>query len=119
MIAPLSLRLLVALLLGLAAAGPVRADDGGGSGSGDDGAASDDGDADHDLARDLVAAGVIRPLGEIVRVLTAAVPGRIVGIRLEREDDRWIYAFRLVTPDGRRVRVKVDAATMAIREGDD
>ena len=121
--APLPVRLLMALLLCVAAAGPLRADDsrGGASGDGRTGAASDDDgdDDDHDGARDLVAAGVIRPLGEIVRALAAAVPGRVVGVRLDQSDDRWIYVFRLVTPDGRRIRVDVDAATATIREGDD
>ena len=98
------------------------ADDDKGGGSSDDrsSVSDDDGDGDdHDLARDLVAAGVIQPLGDIVRSLAAAVPGRVVGVRLDRVDDRWIYAFRLVTPDGRRIRVEVDAASGAIRKGDD
>jgi hypothetical protein len=100
-------------------------DDGGGddsgrgsSGSGGGGGAfsDEDEDDDHDLARDLVSRGKIRPLNDIVRALAVKVPGRVVGVRLAESGGRWVYAFRLVTPEGIRVKVEVDAATMAIRK---
>lgn len=90
-------------------------DGGGGGGSDDGGASFSDEDDDHDLARDLVGSGKIRPLNDIVRSLAARVPGRVVGVRLTRAGGRWVYAFRLVTPEGTRMKVEVDAATMAIR----
>ena len=93
-------------------------DDAGRGSSGGGGAAfsDEDEDDDHDLARDLVSRGKIKPLNDIVRALAVKVPGRVVGVRLAEVGGRWVYAFRLVTPEGMRVKVEVDAATMAIRK---
>jgi hypothetical protein len=127
--ASLPLRLVAALIFAFAVTGASVAragdDDGGGddsgrgsSGSGGGGGAfsDEDEDDDHDLARDLVSRGKIRPLNDIVRALAVKVPGRVVGVRLAESGGRWVYAFRLVTPEGIRVKVEVDAATMAIRK---
>lgn len=82
---------------------------GGGSGSG-----GGDDDDDHDRARTLVERGEIHSLQEIVRGLAKKVPGEIVGVRLHRTGNVWIYSFRIVAKGGKLVFVDVDAKKMSI-----
>lgn len=95
------------LLTAILAATPALADDHGpGSGSGDD---------DHDLARELYEHGDIKPLAQILAAVAARVPGDVVGIDLiEDQDERWVYVVQVVTADGKRVIVRVDAANGAV-----
>ena len=88
-------------------AGPALADDHGhGRGNSDD---------DHDLARELYEHGEIKPLAQILAAVTARVPGDIVAIDLiQNKDDQWIYVVQVVTADGRRVIVDVDAASATV-----
>ncbi len=93
------------LLAALLAAGPAVAD-GHGHGHGDD---------DHDLARELYEHGDIQPLSQVLAIVAKRVPGDVVAVDLlQDQDDHWIYVMQVVTPDGRRVIVKVDAASAAI-----
>lgn len=73
---------------------------------------------DHDEARDLVTRGNIRPLPEVLRAVQLYVPGEVIDVRLRSKDLRWIYMCKLVTPAGRRVVVAIDAASLAILEGE-
>ncbi len=95
------------LLVAALAAGPALADDHGhGRGNGDD---------DHDLARELYEHGDIQPLAEVLAAVARRVPGDVVAIDLvQNQDDHWIYVVQVVTPDGRRVVVNVDATNAAI-----
>lgn len=68
-----------------------------------------DEDEDHDLARDLHENGEIRSLAEILQEVGRSVPGEIVAVDLVRANDEWIYRIQLVTPDGQRRIVDVDA----------
>ncbi len=70
---------------------------------------ADDDDDDHDLARDLHEGGEIRALSEILRKVGESVPGEIVAVNLVRVSDRWVYRIQVVTSDGRRSIVDVDA----------
>jgi uncharacterized membrane protein YkoI len=70
--------------------------------------AADD-DDDHDLARDLHEGGEIRALSEILRKVGEQVPGEIVAVNLVRMGERWVYRVQVVTTDGRRAIVDVDA----------
>ncbi len=72
-------------------------------------AAADDDDDDHDLARDLHEGGEIRALSEILRKVGEQVPGEIVAVNLVRVRDSWVYRIQVVTSDGRRTIVDVDA----------
>ena len=108
------LRLLAALAFAVALAGaPIaHADD---SGESEHHETSDGGDdSDHDIARDLVESGAIHPLQEVVGAVATAAPGRIVGVRLGQSGGRWVYTFKVITSGGNRVRVNVDAASLAI-----
>ena len=86
--------LLVALACGLASPGPALADR-----------------ASHEEARRALERGEVQPLARILDLARPALAGDVVRTELERDDGRWIYEFRVVTPDGRRLEVKVDAAT--------
>ncbi len=68
--------------------------------------ASDD---DHDRARELHEGGEIRGLSEILREVSRSVPGEIVAVDLVRARDRWVYRVQVVSADGRRRVVDVDA----------
>ena len=123
---PARQRLFAALLVCCGIAGVARADDSGGDGSttgrdsgamGGDGGATyvaEDDDGDQDRARDLYNRGTIHSLPEIIRHLASAITGEVVDIRLRDRGGRWIYAFTLITGDGRRLYVDVDAGTMEI-----
>ncbi|NKN34596.1 PepSY domain-containing protein [Marichromatium bheemlicum] len=72
--------------------------------------------ADHDRARHALERGEVRPIGEILRVVSARVPGEVVGVEFEREHGGWRYELKLIAPDGRVLEVEVDAATGRILE---
>jgi uncharacterized membrane protein YkoI len=78
--------------------------------------ADTDDDGDHDRARDLYERGEIKGLSSILRVVRAEAPGDIVGIDFIRIGERWVYRFQVITANGRRRVVDVDAgAGMLIR----
>lgn len=95
------------LLAIMLAAGPAMADDHGhGRGKGDD---------DHDLARELYEKGDIRPLAQVLAAVARKVPGDVVAVDLiQNKDDSWTYVVQVVTADGRRVVVDVDAASATV-----
>lgn len=73
-------------------------------------------DDDHDRARRALEAGEILPLSEILSAATAARPGRVIELELDRDDGQWVYEVELVTPQGRLYEMEIDAATGAILE---
>jgi uncharacterized membrane protein YkoI len=70
-------------------------------------------------AQDAVARGLILPLAEVMARLAGKLPGRVVGVEIEREDGRFVYEFKVIDARGRRREVYVDAATAAILKVDD
>ena len=66
---------------------------------------------DHDRARRAVEAGEILPLQTLLQRVQASYPGQVLELELERDDGRWTYEIRLLQPDGRLVRLVVDART--------
>ena len=68
-------------------------------------------DSDHDAARRAVERGEIRPLNEILNVLRAQVPGQVVDVELEREDENWVYEIKVLDSGGRRTKAYIDART--------
>lgn len=68
-------------------------------------------DGDQDRARTAVRAGEVMPLKTLLERLEAEHPGRLLDVELERESGRWVYEVRLLQPDGRLVKLEVDAAT--------
>lgn len=68
-----------------------------------------DDDDDHDLARDLHESGEIRALSEVLNDISRSTQGEVVAVNLVRTNSGWIYRIQVVTPDGRRSLVEVDA----------
>lgn len=100
-------RIVIAALAGLAVLGPAAADD-------------DDKKYDQELARKALLEGRIRPLAEITEKVKPKLPGEIVGVELEVEDDgRIIYEFDVIEPGGKLKEVDVDAATAEILKIED
>ncbi len=87
------------LVLCLALAGPVLADD-----------------KDHERARRALEAGEVLPLGEVLARVAREMPGDVLEVELERDDGRWIYEIKLLRADGALLEVEVDAATAAVIE---
>ncbi len=96
-----SVRLLMGIALaGLLAVGPALA------GDHDTGPEGHD---DHDLARDLYEHGVIRSLEDVLSAVAAQVPGEVIGVDLVQSPTGWIYRVEVVTANGQRKVVRVDA----------
>lgn len=99
-----------AALAGLAAlmiASPASADD-------------DDDAREQEIARQALLEGRIKPLAEITEKIKPELPGTILGMKLEVEDDGSIvYEFDVVDPSGKLKEVDVDAATGTILKIED
>ncbi len=68
-------------------------------------------DRDHDVARQAVERGEIKPLAEILQIVRDKLPGDIAGVKIERKGGRLVYELRVVGAQGRLLEVHVDAAT--------
>lgn len=78
---------------------------------------------DHELAREARERGETRPIAEILHRVGEQIPGQVIGLELERErragQPVLIYELKILTPDGRRLEVEVDARDGAILELED
>lgn len=74
---------------------------------------------DHERARRAVESGQALPLAEILRRLGGRLGGEIIEVELEREDGRYVYEFKVITPAGRVREVEVDALSAEILEIED
>lgn len=82
------------------------------SGTGFAGAEDDvDVDDDHDAARRAVEQGQARPLAEILNQIQPRLGGKVIGVELEREHERYIYELKVVTSGGELLEIYVDAMT--------
>jgi uncharacterized membrane protein YkoI len=79
-------------------------------------AAEEERPPEHDQARALVEAGIIRPLPEIVAGLGSSLGGRIIEVSLDLEDGRWVYELTLLAEGGQVLEVDVDAVSGALLE---
>lgn len=73
-------------------------------------------DDDQDRARQALERGEIRPLDDVLAVLRAAAPGEVIKLKFEREGGRWLYKFKVLTPQNRRREVEIDARSLQIIE---
>lgn len=71
-------------------------------------------DSDHDRARRALDAGQVLPLPAILARVAQDYPGKVLEVELEDEDAQWIYEIKLVQPDGRLLKLEVDAADARI-----
>lgn len=70
--------------------------------------------ADHDQARQAMEAGHILPLQTVIQRLARERPGHLLEVELERKGTRWVYEIKLLEPNGRLVKLKLDARTGAL-----
>ena len=72
-------------------------------------AVADEGEDDHEVARELFEHGEIRPLEDILAKLKHDAPGDVVAVDLVRVGDQWVYRFQVIAADGHRSIVDVVA----------
>lgn len=97
----------IAVLVAASVASPALADRGSGRGG------------DHDDALAAVEARQALPLSRIFEIAQGAVPGEIIEVELDREDDRLIYEVDILTSTGRLRQVEIDARTGEVLEVED
>lgn len=81
--------------------------------------ADDDDRRDQEMARRALQEGLIRPLSEISASLSAQFPGDIIAVELEVDDGKFIYEFKVLTPQGVLKEVEVDAKTAKVLKIED
>jgi uncharacterized membrane protein YkoI len=84
---------------------------GGGLAHGDDDDNDDDDDKDHSRASRAVEQGGARPLADILNQLRGRLGGEVVGLKFKRNNGRYVYKLKVVTPAGQLRELSVDAAT--------
>lgn len=65
----------------------------------------------HDRARRAVEEGRILPLKDILARAEAAYPGQMVETELENESGALVYEIKMLTKDGRVMKLHYDAKT--------
>ncbi|MES9844661.1 MAG: PepSY domain-containing protein [Candidatus Sedimenticola sp. PURPLELP] len=73
-------------------------------------------DDDHLESRRLVEEGRIKPLQEILSLVTSQRPGAILEVELERDDGIMIYEIEMLGDDGRVWEMEINARTGEIIE---
>ena len=67
---------------------------------------------DQEIARKALLEGRIRSLSEITEIVKPNLPGKILAVELEVEDDgSLVYEFDVIDSRGKLLEVDVDAAT--------
>lgn len=77
-------------------------------------AQEEDPEPDHELARQALQRKEILPLDQVLAAIRDRMPGEIVEIELERENERWIYEVEIIDETGRMRDVLVDAKNAEI-----
>lgn len=76
------------------------------------------GKQDHLEARRLLAAGEILPLARVLEIVRLEVPGPVIEVDLDRDEDdgivHWEYKIKVLTESGVVRKVKLDARDGAI-----
>jgi uncharacterized membrane protein YkoI len=75
-----------------------------------------DGRDDHERARAAVQAGEVMPLASLLERLQRTHPGQVLELELDRQDGRWIYEVKLLQPNGRLLKLELDARTAQVLE---
>jgi uncharacterized membrane protein YkoI len=71
--------------------------------------ASDKGD--HERALQAVQSGQVLPLAKVLALVEKAHPGQVLEVELENHKQQWQYEIKLLQPDGRLMKLQVDART--------
>lgn len=64
---------------------------------------------DQDDAREALKKGKVMPLTAILDIAAKRQPGTVIGVDLETEKGRLIYEIDVITDDGRRRELQIDA----------
>ena len=83
------------------------------------GAADHDHDRDQERARRALEAGEILPLDQILHEVQQRYPGTVVELELTPEAGRWVYEVELLAPDGRLLKLRIDAKSKQLLQEDD
>ncbi len=73
---------------------------------------------DQERARQAVQSGQVLALGDVLMRLERERPGQVMKVELEQDHGVWIYEIKLLQPDGRLVKLKLDARTAQVLRGD-
>lgn len=74
---------------------------------------------DHDEALRAVEARQALPIARIMEIAQRAVPGEIIEIELDRDDDTLVYEVEVLSSAGRVRKVEIDARTGAVLDIED
>lgn len=66
-------------------------------------------DDDLDRLRDAVNRGEVMPLSALQDEVRRAFPGEIIRVKLDEDDGRFIYEFKVLKTNGRLVEIEMDA----------
>lgn len=72
--------------------------------------------SDHELATQAVSRGEFLPLDVILETVAKTVPGQLIELELELDDEIWVYEVEIKTPEGRLIEIDLNAATGEIIE---
>lgn len=77
-------------------------------------------DNDQEIARRALLEGRIKSLSEITKAVEPKLPGKILSVEIDVEDNgQIVYEFDVIDPAGRLYEVEVDAATGKILKIED
>ena len=81
-------------------------------------AGASEGREDHEIARSALLRGEVMPVQDIVEAARAMVGDDVLGLELEREENRWIYEIKYVDDHGHVRTINLDAHTGKKIEGE-
>jgi uncharacterized membrane protein YkoI len=67
--------------------------------------------SEHEIAREALRRGEILPLTRILPIVQRRVPGDVIKIKLDDDEQRIEYEVKVLTPNGRVIEVELDART--------
>ena len=69
---------------------------------------------DHEIARQALLRGEILPLETLLAEVRKAFEGEFIGVELELKQGAWVYVLKILTRDGKLLRIVADARTGAV-----
>lgn len=69
---------------------------------------------EQDCALQALKSGEIRPLNDVLAVARDKLPGEVIKVELERDDEIWVYEIKVLTPSGKRREIEINAQTLAV-----
>jgi len=69
-----------------------------------------------DAAQEAVSRGTIKPFAELREIVRQRFKGDIVRVEPRRKHGRFLYKFKVLSPEGQLVEIEMDAASGTILE---